>query len=86
MLDMTFAKTLFYFVINYARPSPKGQVDLNFTAPGHRNPTTSTIDTDDKPDQYRITAYSRTGTIDLLLFTMKEFPADALSNDNMMGI
>jgi len=84
MLDMTF-QLLFYFVINFRPAITEGQVDLNLPPEETGQPSVTTFDSEDKPDQYKITAYSSGGPIDLLTFTMKEFPPEALSNENMLG-
>jgi len=82
MLDMTF-QLLFYFVINFQPATTEGQLDSTLSAVSNHDPVAE-IDPQDKPDEYRITAYSSGGPIDLLTFTMKDFPPEALSNDNML--
>jgi biopolymer transport protein ExbD len=85
MLDMTF-QILFYFVINFKPPIAEGQIDLNLP-PEETGPTPqmSSLDPEDKADEYRITVYSSAGTIDLLTFKINNLEAQPLPNEDMMG-
>jgi len=83
MLDMTF-QILFYFVINFKAPISEGQIDLNLPPEETGGTSSSTLDTEDKPDEYRVTAYSTAGTIDLLTFKTKQFEPETLPEKNML--
>lgn len=84
MLDMTF-QILFYFVINFKPPIAEGQIDLNLPPEALGAPDTTTIDSDDKADEYRITVYSQSGGIDFMTFKVKTFEPEELPEKNMLG-
>jgi biopolymer transport protein ExbD len=83
MLDMTF-QILFYFVINFKPPIAEGQIDLNLPPLEVGPSDASTIDSDDKADEYRITVYSQAGGIDFMTFKVKSFEPEELPVKSML--
>jgi biopolymer transport protein ExbD len=84
MLDMTF-QLLFFFVINFHAPRGEGQLDLKLSAEGHNEQKKSIEPIDDQPDEFLISAYSQSGSLDLLTFRFKQFEPESLPKEDVLG-
>jgi biopolymer transport protein ExbD len=82
MLDMTF-QLLFYFVINFRPAIVESQVDVSLRSEAPGAP--EMFEAFNEPDEYRIFAYTSSGSIDLLVFQMKSFDTEPLSKEDMFG-